>query len=67
MTDASEWGAGVVGGQRDPVSVGRTGRLLERSRFSYDDEIAIAWLAPGLRECDAFAPHSAGAAAKTAL
>ena len=56
MTDASEWGAGVVAGQRDPESVGRAGRLIERSRFSYEDEIAIARLASGLRECDSSAP-----------
>lgn len=56
MTDASEWGAGVVAGQMDPESVGRAGRLLERSRFSYDDEIAIARLASGLREVDAAVP-----------
>ena len=56
MTDASEWGAGVVAGQRATESVGRAGRLIERSRFSYEDEIAIARLASGMCEYDSSAP-----------
>lgn len=47
MTDASEWGAGVVASRRDRSSIALAGRCCERNRFSFDDDIAMARAAAG--------------------
>ena len=52
MTDASEWGAGVVAGRRDRKLVAEAGRLCERDRFSLGEEVAFARVASGYRDLD---------------